>query len=155
MAHEFSRRFTAGWGDMDFNGHMRNTAFLDLSGTTRMMYFQEHGFSMREFEKLRFGPVIVRDELTYFKELRLLEEFTVTVALAGLSSDNVRFRFRNTFIKDDGKIAATVTSTGGWLSLEARRLAPPPDSLGAVLNALARTNDFEELKPPPAKDAAP
>ena len=28
----FARPFVAGWGDMDFNGHMRNTAFLDRGG---------------------------------------------------------------------------------------------------------------------------
>lgn len=146
MANEFSCPFSAGWGDMDFNGHMRNTAFLDMGGTARMMYFKEHGFSMREFEKLRFGPVILRDELSYFKEIFLLEEFHVTVALAGQSQDKVRFRFRNTFLKGDGKVAATVTSTGGWFSLELRRFAPPPETLAAVIDALARTEDFEELK---------
>lgn len=146
MARAFARRFTAGWGDMDFNSHMRNTAYLDLSATTRMMYFQEHGFSMREFERLRFGPVIARDELAYFKEIRLLEEFTVTVALAGLSEDGMRFRFRNTFLREDGNAAAVVTSTGGWLSLELRRLAPPPEALNEVMRALERTGDFEELK---------
>ena len=29
MADVFTRTFHARWGDMDFNGHMRNTAYLD------------------------------------------------------------------------------------------------------------------------------
>ncbi len=28
MGNTFSCEFTVGWGDMDFNGHMRNTAYL-------------------------------------------------------------------------------------------------------------------------------
>ncbi|WP_229422843.1 thioesterase family protein [Telluria aromaticivorans] len=27
----------AGWGNMDFNAHMRNTAYLDKSADVRMM----------------------------------------------------------------------------------------------------------------------
>ena len=141
----FSRAFTVGWGDLDFNGHMRNTAYLDMSGTLRMMYFHAHNFSMREFERLKFGPVITRDELAYFKELRLLETITVTLALVGVSEDGIRFRFRNAFLKDDGKTAAVVTSTGGWLDLGQRRLAPPPAELAALIHGLARTDDFAFL----------
>jgi hypothetical protein len=31
----FERRATAGRGDMDFNAHMRNTTYLDMSATLR------------------------------------------------------------------------------------------------------------------------
>ncbi len=65
----FERRVIAGWGDMDFNSHMRNTAYLDKSADVRMMYFSENGFSMQEFMRLRLGPVIMRDELDYYREV--------------------------------------------------------------------------------------
>ena len=35
----FQKTLVAGWGDMDFNAHMRNTAYLDTSADVRMMYF--------------------------------------------------------------------------------------------------------------------
>ncbi|MBI1319089.1 MAG: thioesterase [Candidatus Hydrogenedens sp.] len=145
MGTVFEQTFRAGWGDMDFNGHMRNTAYLDAGATTRMLYFDAHGFSMREFEPVRFGPVITRDDIRYFKEIRLLESYTVTLELAGASEDGIRFRMRNTFLKDDGKPAAVLTSTGGWLSLEHRRLEAPPEPLRALIESLARTEDFEHL----------
>ena len=63
MADFYTRKFHVRWGDMDFNAHMGNTAYLDMAADVRMMYFQEHGFSMREFEKKRIGPVVMRDEL--------------------------------------------------------------------------------------------
>jgi acyl-CoA thioester hydrolase len=43
----FERRVVAGWGDMDFNSHMRNTAYLDKSADVRMMYFSETDFPCR------------------------------------------------------------------------------------------------------------
>ncbi|HNR30477.1 MAG TPA: thioesterase family protein [Candidatus Hydrogenedentes bacterium] len=141
----FERVFTAGWGDMDFNGHMRNTAYLDLSGTVRMMYFEACGFSVGEFARLRFGPVIFRDDIEYLKEIRLLEQVRVTLELAGLGGNGTRFRVRNRFFSEDGRPAAVVTSIGGWLNLENRKLAPPPDALAEALRGLPRAEDFADL----------
>ena len=145
MNEPYRKSFHVRWGDMDFNAHMRNTAYLDTAADVRMMYFQEHGFSMREFERLRVGPVILRDELDYYRELRLLETVEVTLAVAALGADGARWRLRNDFFRSDGKACARVTSVGGWLDLGERRMRRPPDELAALLRDLARTEDFEEL----------
>ena len=54
----FEKLLFAGWGDMDFNSHMRNTAFLDKSADVRMMFFAENGFPTSEFMRRSLGPVI-------------------------------------------------------------------------------------------------
>ncbi len=151
MSEVFTRSFQARWGDMDFNGHMRNTAYLDVSGDVRMMYFEANGFPMRRFEELNVGPVIVRDDLEYFRELRLLEPFEVTLLLAGLTPDGMRFRLRNELFGAGKKLVARVTSTGGWLDLGARRLTAPPAALAALLAALPRTGDYEEMMSRPSR----
>src|SRR5271157_893509 len=87
----YQKILVAGWGDMDFNSHMRNTAYLDKSADVRMMYFAENGFPMAEFHRLRLGPVILRDEIDYVREVALLEEIRVTLELGELSSDGLRF----------------------------------------------------------------
>ena len=145
MTEPFATTFRARWGEMDFNGHMRNTAYLDVSGHVRMVYFDAHGFSMRRFEELRLGPVVTKDEIEYFRELRLLEEMTVTLALAGVSESSVRFRLRNEFFDGRKKLVARVTSTGGWFDLAARKLTAPPGELAALVRALERTPDFQEM----------
>lgn len=147
MNQHFERVFRVRWGDMDFNGHMKNTGYLDMSGDVRMMYFDEQGFSMREFERLRIGPVIARDELEYFREMRLLQPVKVNFQVAGLSTDVSWFRFRNEFFRDDGKMVARVTSTGGWLGLESRRLVTPPEPLANIIRELMRSEDFQQLDP--------
>lgn len=141
----YERTSFAGWGDMDFNAHMRNTAFLDKSADVRMLFFSEHGFPMAEFVRRRVGPVIQKDELEYLREVRLLEELRVTLALAGLSDDGSRWSIRNEFFRGDGKLAARVTSAGGWLDLSARKLAVAPADLLDALNELPRTDDFRGL----------
>lgn len=141
----FEKTLHARWGDMDFNGHMKNTAYLDASADVRMMFFADHGFSMREFERRRIGPVIVRDDLEYFRELRLLEPFRVTLQSSGFSEDGVRFRLVNEFWREDGKMAARVTSTGLWLDLDQRRPTPAPAELQRILEEIPRTSGFETL----------
>jgi acyl-CoA thioester hydrolase len=141
----FSKPLFASWGDMDFNAHMRNTAFLDKAADVRMMFFAENGFPMEEFTRLGIGPVIMKDEIEYLREVRLLEQFDVTLALAGAPEDGSRFLLRQEFILSGGRLAAKVLSLGGWLDLARRRLVPPPDSLLESMRRLERTSDFVVL----------
>src|SRR5712692_2647319 len=122
----FAKVLVAGWGDMDFNGHMRNTAYLDKSADVRMMYFSENGFPMTEFVRQRLGPVVMKEELEYFKEVGLLEQLRVTLSNAGLSEDGNRFRVRNEFFRSDETLAAKVTSLGVGSTSRRGSLWRPP-----------------------------
>jgi acyl-CoA thioester hydrolase len=76
-----------------------------------------------------------------------MDRAVVRLELAELSPDGARFRLRTTFVRADGRTAATVTSTIGWLDLGERRLTTPPEDLRALVADLPRTDDFTELPP--------
>jgi acyl-CoA thioester hydrolase len=141
----YTKKLYAGWADIDFNAHMKNTAYLDKATDVRQMFLIEHGFPIEEFSRLRIGPVVMKDEVEYFKEVRLQEEITVTYALAGHATDGSRFLVRHEILKQDGTLSARITSAGGWLDLAERKLIAPPPSLLAVLNLLEKTNGFVSL----------
>lgn len=141
----YTKTLYAGWGDMDFNSHMKNTAYLDKTADVRQMFLKEHGFPMEEFVRLRIGPVVKKDEVEYFSEVGLQQHIEVTYALAGHSPDGSRFLLRHEIFRPDGKLAARVTSTGGWLDLDARKLIAPPPALLAAMNSLEKTDDYVEL----------
>lgn len=143
MPEAFTRTFHVRWSDVDFNVHLKNTAYLDLASDVRMMFFNEHGLSMREMAELGVGPVVKQDILEYFREFRMLEAIRVDLQLAGLSEDGSRFRLRNQFYRDDGQLGARLTSTGGWLQHSTRKLVAAPPRILAAQSALARTDDFE------------
>jgi len=124
---------------------MGNRAYLDKSGDVRMMFFAEHGFPASEFTRLRIGPVILKDTLEYFREIGLLEPFSVSLALGACAEDGSRFEIRNDFTRQDGKRAARVTSTGGWLDLSRRKLVVPPPELVAAIRAMPSTTPFTVL----------
>ena len=141
----FERTFRAGWADMDFNGHMRNTAYLDRVSDTRMLYFHSSGFTAAEFARIGFGPVLKTDRLEYFREVRLMDEMRITLQCAGMSEDGRKWRLRNEIYRMDGTLSVRVTSDGGWLNLAERKLMPPPPALFDCMQALTRTPDFELL----------
>ena len=141
----YKKTLQAGWGDMDFNSHMGNVAYLNKAADVRMLFFSEHGFPMSEFVRFKIGPVIQKDEIEYFREVNLLDEITVTFEGAGLAEDGSRFILRNEFFRTDGKLIARVTSTGGWLDLTQRKLASAPPALLEAMKTLSPTTDFQHL----------
>ena len=146
MEKVFEKTFHVGWANVDFNGHLGNTSYLNLAVDVRMFFFTENGFPIQEFQRQRFGPVILKDEISYFKEMYMLDKIRITFLGAGISEDASKFRIRNEFFREDGKLAARLTTTGGWLSLETRKLIVPPQNLADVMKSLARTDDFEVLQ---------
>ncbi len=135
----------AGWADMDFNAHMKNTAYLDKAADVRQMFLIDNGFPVEEFLRLRIGPVVMKDEVEYFKEVGLQQQIRVTYALAGHAADGSRFLLRHEIFRADGKMAARVTSAGGWLDLNGRKLVAPPPALLSAMNSLEKTGDFAVL----------
>ena len=136
------------WGDLDSNGHMGNAAYLDACVDVRFAFFASRGFSLARFTELALGPVIFKDEIEYFRELRLLDPVRITLAIAGASEDGSHFRLVNEYYRarpDDARLAARLVTTGSWLDLRRRKLTRPPDELAAVLREMPRTEEFEIL----------
>ena len=55
MSDRYAKSFLAGWGTMDFNSHMANTAYLDMAADVRMAFFEEHGFPWRSSRRAASG----------------------------------------------------------------------------------------------------
>ncbi len=111
----YAKEFLVGWRAMDVNGHMANTAYLDLAADVRLAFLADHGFPPTELRRLAIGPVIRKEELEYFREVNLHETVTVTYAALAMSADGARFVIENEIWSANGERAATVHSTGGWL----------------------------------------
>ena len=117
--HALSRRFLAGWADMDWNSHMANIAYLKKVVDARVVALAERGFPLEEFARLRLGVVIMKDELEYKREVKWMEEIDISFSLAGLAPDGSRFKVQNEVRRTNGDLAARIVSTGGFLDLDA------------------------------------
>lgn len=154
FGNRYAREFLAGWGTMDFNGHMGNWAYLNMAADARMAFFADHGFPPSEFRRLAVGPVVRKDEVEYFREIGIHETITVTFAALAMSADGSRFILENEIWSSAGERAATIRSTGGWLDLRTRKLVPPPPALFAAFQQVPRAEGFIELPLPRVKTKA-
>src|SRR5688500_20132368 len=106
----FERKFQVGGRDVDPNGHVANMVYLEYAVDTRIAFFASQGFPPINFLRYGFGPVIKSDFVEYFRELMMLEEFSVTMENGGFSEDGSRFRVINNIYRSDRTHAAHVTT---------------------------------------------
>jgi acyl-CoA thioester hydrolase len=132
----YSQNYTVRWSDLDANGHMRNTAFIECGMQVRLAFFAEHGFPFSEFQKQQFGPVIFREEIVYLKEVRMLETIRTSFHFSKLSDDGARFTLVNTLFKEADVKAAELISEGAWFDLKTRKLVPPPTQLNEIMQLI-------------------
>src|SRR5438034_198989 len=92
---------------MDFNGHMANTAYLNLAADVRMAFFAEHGFPPSEFRKLALGPVVRKEELEYFREVGIYDTAILIVLGDGVVANVVLQRTK-------GHNSGWIVITAGW-----------------------------------------
>lgn len=134
----FTQSFIVRWSDLDANGHMRNTAYMEYAMQTRFAFMAHFGFTPADFGRVGIGPVVFREETVYFKEVHLLQRIVVSQMIGMLSEDGSRFTMVNQIFKDRQNLAAVITTEGAWLNLNTRKIEPPPAELLEVLRACPR-----------------
>jgi acyl-CoA thioester hydrolase len=110
-----------------------------------MEFFNANGYTLTEFFGAGLGPVVLKDEIEYKREVRLAEDLTVTNEIAGMSEDNTRFIFRNQFIKANGKLACRISSLVAFFDLTTRKMIAPHEYLMRALLSLPRSEDFSTI----------
>ncbi|MEV0174504.1 acyl-CoA thioesterase [Streptomyces sp. NPDC050803] len=146
MSEELTKSFEVRWDDVDLNGHLRNTRYLEYAATARLDFLVGAGWTPRQLLKAGVGAVSLREEVRYLREVLPLEVVTVTSRIVGLSADGARWHFEHTLSREDGAEAATVRTLGAWIDLRARKIVAPSTGLLAALEA-ARAADCEVLLP--------
>jgi len=146
MEKPYIKDYQVKWSDLDGNMHMKNTSYLEFASNIRMTYFFDMGFPPKRMFELGVGPVAVRDEILYLKEIRLMAPFKVSLQLDGLSDDQSRMRLINLFINEKGTTFAKVTSDGVWFNLAQRKVMTPPDEIKELMLQLPKSDTYSIIK---------
>jgi len=124
---------------------MRHTAYNDYAAECRIRFFNENGITTQLFDKTHIGPVLFKEETSFYREIRLGEALDVTLQLKACSSLGERFKMHHQLYKTDGVLAAEIHIFAAWLDLNTRKLIVPPPVVITAFNTLERTPDFEEI----------
>ncbi|GGM25748.1 hypothetical protein GCM10010129_82830 [Streptomyces fumigatiscleroticus] len=148
MSGELTKSFEVRWDDVDLNGHLRNTRYLEYAATARLDFLVQSGWTPGDLLKAGVAAVSLGEEVRYRREVLPLETVTVTSRIVGLRVDGATWRFEHTFSRGAGEEAAVVRTLGAWIDLKARRITAPPTGLLTALEAV-RAPDCEVLAAKP------
>lgn len=133
------------WAQIDANRHLRHSAYADFCAQARSNLLNKIGLSLEEFGKNKIGPILFREELIYFKEVRLDEYIKVAVEISKLNLKNGKFSFRHKIYKENDILAAEVNVDGAWLDLTTRKLTTVPDTWKEIITKIPKSLDYKEV----------
>jgi acyl-CoA thioester hydrolase len=142
---EYSRTYEIRWSDLDANGHVNYSTFINAAGDVRYHFFWEHGFPPEALEKLGIGPVYTAIHAEFLREVRLGETVTITYTVSGLSPKGGRWRVHHDILKSNGKKAVRLDVEGVVLDLTTRKTTLPSRELLQIFQLIPHAKDFEVL----------
>ena len=131
--------------DLDANGHVHYSAYIDAAADCRYRFFAERGLPADAIRQLGIGPVYTLVTARFLREVRAGETLLITYQLAGQSPHGKRWRVHHDILKANGKKAAILDIEGVILDLRTRTPTLPPAAWLAVFRQIPRSPAFEEM----------
>jgi len=138
----FRTRVQLRWADIDANFHVRHSVYYDLCTQQRTEAMEALGITLEVMKEGHFGPVLLREECTFRRELKLHDAIMLEVRMRSLSRDHSRFSFEHVFLKEDGTLCARLIVEGAWIDTQRRKLSAPPQLAEQAMDHVPRTADF-------------
>ncbi len=133
------------WSDLDANGHVNYSAYIDAAGDLRYRFFTEHGCPPHRFLEMGIGPVYTDIHARFLREVRIGETITIGYQLAGLSPNGGRWKVHHDVLKANGKRAVSIDLEGVILDLTTRKPVLPTAELFEIFSLIPHTADFAIL----------
>jgi acyl-CoA thioester hydrolase len=131
------------WADTDPNAHLRHSAYSDFATHARVSFFAENGFTRQKLAKFHLGPILLKEETVFLREVLLSERVKTSVELMRCTKDYSHYTIQHNVMNTSKKTAARVTVSGTWVHLITRKLIlPPADLIEKALDRMPRTADF-------------
>ena len=135
------------WADIDPNRHLRHSAYYDYAATARVACFSQLGLTNQQFNGLKTGPIVFREEALFKKEVKFEDQITVDIGLVKARIDFSRWTIRHHLYKQDHSIAAIVTLDGAFMDLELRKLKIPEMVIRDAMEQFPKAEEFEFISP--------
>ncbi|PJZ66633.1 acyl-CoA thioesterase [Leptospira wolffii] len=124
----FSIEVPVRFRDTDSNGHVNNAVYNSLSEEAVFALFREAGWDKKAIEATEIGPVVLKAEYTYLKELKYPDTVLVETEVEVLSRTRAVFR-QDIFSKNEGILVCKVVNHGMWLDFKRKRPVPLPEEV--------------------------
>jgi len=122
----FTTRVAIRISDLDPNGHVRGSAYVDYGDQARWEWVHAAGVPLDELQAAGLGPVNLETTVRFRHELRGAGAVDVTVVPDWGDDGGKISRITQDLRRPDGTVVATIESLGGLLDLRERRLVTDP-----------------------------
>ena len=141
----YSGTYNIRWADLDANGHVNYSAFIDAAADLRYRFFAERGFPPEAFLKAGIGAVYNALAAQFLREVLVGESISISYTLTGLSPTGVHWKIHHDIFKSNGKKAIVIDLEGVVLDLVSRKPIEPSPELLAAFNLIPRSPTFAVL----------
>ena len=131
------------WADIDANRHLRHSVYYDYAASARIELLSARGLTLHKLEELAIGPVLLREEAVFRREIRFEDPIRISTELLKATRDYTRWTIRHEIQKQDGSRAALITIDGAWIDMNKRKFAAPDDFVLAIFDQLPKSEEFE------------
>ena len=126
---------------LDTFGHVNNAKYLELYEQARWDFITKNNLGLKEIMSTKIGPVLLEANITFKAELKNREVIKVVSQARPEMRNKYIMVMDQKMIKEDGKVASTLTLSVGLMDLAQRRLIAPTTEW---LNALGLEEFSEE-----------
>jgi acyl-CoA thioester hydrolase len=109
-----------------------------------MSVLAAQGITMQNIQEHNIGPILLREECVFKRELKFGDEIEIRITLKKADSNYARWSFTNEIWKNGDTLAAIVTVDGAWMDIIKRRLAIPPPVFQDAFALIPRSVDFNQ-----------
>lgn len=141
----YVKSFEIRWNDLDANGHLGNSSYVEYMSHTRMSFFTEYGFGMDFMYTQGLGPIVLHEHLYYFKEFLHMDTVFVTLEVSGITENAQFVSIVHNFYNNQGDHMAHAEMLFSFINLKTRKLGTIPEEAKNRINLFPKSDDFKIL----------
>lgn len=138
----FIKKIEIRWADLDPNFHVLHSKYYDMGAYSRMSFLSENGITVPLMQQYHIGPILLREECVFKKEIKFGDEITVSLFLDKMSKDQRKWTMQHEIWKNGDRMAALITVDGAWMDTQLRKMTAPPDIFHPCFDAIPKTTGF-------------
>src|SRR5690606_30568003 len=123
---EHSKTYTIVESDLDELGHMNYLRYIKIFEIARFGWFEQIGLRFENLLEEQLGPVLLKLETEYSKEVRLGDTVEIRSHLIRVGTKS--FTLKQTMLHE-GQTSATTTAIMAIMDLQKRKAIPVPDEI--------------------------
>lgn len=150
---QYKKNYIIRWSEIDPNMHLTSSAYIKYITDTRMDFFVDHGFGLKEMRQHKLGPIVLSERSYFFKEIHPGEAIEITMTNAGVFENGAIVRLEQRIYNAKGENCFLAYTQMAFIDISARKMITPPEVLQKILALLPKSERFKIIPKSELRDS--